>query len=518
MEQQTPPQWFAGRYELVSNEDGAVVAIDRQPWTRCWACGATSNDAGELFCTECGAALDSRQYRGQLLEGEEPTGLALVTEIEDEQARDTLPDIWDQARDGEQVLTLVADSGHAPVTPPLDEVLALRVGIQIAQLIQTLHAQQLALGAVTAADLELTAAGTPRLRNVPNLHRATDAKTEQQNDLRALTTLLEELTATPRTTRRLAEEAAEQQIAEPGLADALRAVRTGEINELAEMVERMEALLIERTHPTPLRARVGALSHVGMVREINEDSLFTLSLGTDQNGQGRTWGLYIVADGMGGHSAGEIASGLAIRGAVEVVLRTYLSPTLESDAPDADERLAEIVRKAIQQANEYVRREGRARNNDMGTTITMALVAANRAIIGNVGDSRTYLYRDGALRRISKDHSLVMRLVEIGQISDDDIYTHPQRNAVLRSLGDKSDVEIDVFVERLAPGDALLLCSDGQWEMTRDNQMVEIIAANDDPQAACTALIAAANAAGGEDNITAVLVQFDVYDTLIGDA
>jgi protein phosphatase len=104
-----------------------------------------------------------------------------------------------------------------------------------------------------------------------------------------------------------------------------------------------------------------------------------------------------------------------------------------------------------------------------------------------------------------------MRLVELGQITDDEVYTHPQRNAVLRSLGDKPEIEVDLFSERLRPGDALFLCSDGQWEMTRDPQMTEIIAKHDDPQAACEALITAGNANGGEDNITSVLVRFDSF-------
>jgi protein phosphatase len=147
----------------------------------------------------------------------------------------------------------------------------------------------------------------------------------------------------------------------------------------------------------------------------------------------------------------------------------------------------------------------------MGTTLTMALTAGDRAIVGNIGDSRTYLYRDGALQRISKDHSLVQRLVDLGQIGPDDVYTHPQRNAVLRSLGDRAELQVDVFSVRVKPGDALLLCSDGQWEMTRDPEMAAIIAANSDPQAACDALIAAANKAGGDDNITSILVKFEAY-------
>jgi protein phosphatase len=145
----------------------------------------------------------------------------------------------------------------------------------------------------------------------------------------------------------------------------------------------------------------------------------------------------------------------------------------------------------------------------MGTTFTMALVAGDRAIVGNVGDSRTYLFRDGRLRRITRDHSLVQRLVDLGQIAEDDIYSHPQRNAVLRSLGDRSEIEIDVFTERLRPGDALLLCSDGQWEMTRDPDMERLLAREEPPQAVCEALVAAANQAGGEDNIAVILVRFE---------
>ena len=503
---------FAGRYEIIAQQGTDVEVIDRQPWQRCWACGATSNEAGEHFCTECGAALDGRRYHGQLATGD-PAGLALVPAVEDAAARELLPPIWDQVRDGDAVLTLVAESGRAPLAPPLDELEALYVGRGLARLLHLLHTAGMALGSLSPGDVELSAAGVPRLRNVPGLHRiAPDDSRAIGADLRALAHLLEALTATPRTTRRLAEEQAEALAGTAGLGDVLSELRTGVIADPAALAGRLDALIAERTQPIPLRMRIGAAAHAGMVRELNEDSLLALDLCTIQNAQGRSWGLFIVADGMGGHAAGEIASGLAIRGAAEVVLRVYLAPTLEADAPYEEAHLKDVVHKAALQANEYVLREAHARDNDMGTTLTMALVVGDRAVIGNVGDSRTYLYRDGALRRISKDHSLVMRLVELGQISDEEIYTHPQRNAVLRSLGDKPELEVDLFSERLRPGDALLLCSDGQWEMTRDAQMAEIIQAHDDPQAACDALIAAANAAGGEDNITAVLVRFEPFD------
>ena len=502
---------LAGRYELVAQQGDQVEVIDREPWKRCWACGATSNDPGELFCTECGANLEGRHYRGQLIEGE-PSGLALVAAVADESARRLLPAIWDQVKDDDATLTLVADSGHSAVTPPLEELQALYIGRGLAYLLRQLHAENLALGSVKVGDVELTAAETPRLRAAPGLKRITAGdKKARAADLSALAGLLESLTATPRTTRRLNEEQVTEIIEMPGLVDVLRELRTNTIASAGDLAARLDDLIAERTEPSPLWSRIGAASHAGMVRELDEDSLLTLDLRTVQNSSGRSWGLYIVADGMGGHAAGEVASGLAIRGATEVVLSAYLTPTLDANAPYEETQLKDVVRKAVLQGNQYVLNEARARGNDMGTTITMALVAGDRAVVGNVGDSRTYLYRDGELKRISKDHSLVMRLVDLGQITEDDIYTHPQRNAVLRSLGDKPDIEVDLFTLRLRPGDALFLCCDGQWEMTRDAQMAEIIKQHDDPQAACAALIAAGNANGGDDNITAVLVKFEKY-------
>jgi len=181
---------------------------------------------------------------------------------------------------------------------------------------------------------------------------------------------------------------------------------------------------------------------------------------------------------------------------------------VQPDAVFNEEDARDIVRRAVLTANERVVAESAAQGNDMGATFTMALVVGDRAVVGNVGDSRTYLLREGKLSRISKDHSLVQRLVDLGQISDEEIYTHPQRNAVLRSLGDKAELEVDLFSTRLRSGDTLFLCSDGQWEMTRDAEMERILAKEGDPAEHCKQLIAAANQAGGEDNITVVLVRF----------
>ncbi len=512
MDQSTPPApqpLFAGRYEILVQTAAAVEVADRQPWVRCWSCSATTNEAGEIFCTQCGAALDGRRYHGQITTTER-TGLALATGVLDAGAREMLPPIWDQVQDGDRTLTLAAESTRAALKPPLEELDALFIGRGIAHLLVVLHNEGLALGGLEPTDVEINPARQPRLRAAPGLTRLIDPGMVGE-DLRALAALLEALTVTPRTTRRLDEENLPDP-AEPGLDDILREVRTGAITAASALEDRLDTLLASKTHPQPLRTQIGAATHQGMVRELDEDSLFYAELRIARKAAPQTWGLYIVADGMGGHSAGEVASDLAIRGAYAVVQDSYMGPTIDGDLPDEETRLKEIVRSAALRANEYVLREAQQRGNDMGTTLTMALVAGDRAIVGNVGDSRTYLLRNGELKRISKDHSLVQRLVDLGQIGPDDVYTHPQRSAVLRSLGDKAELNVDVFPVRLKPGDALLLCSDGLWEMVRDPQITKILMANADPQVAADLLIEAANKAGGDDNITVIVAKFDRYN------
>jgi protein phosphatase len=519
MDQSQPdtPSLIGGRYELIAeHENGHVEVLDHEPWRHCWACGSTDNLAGEAFCSSCGATLEKRTYQAVLSAAEQTNPLALVASVNDEFARRVLPSLWDQVEDNGRTLVVREPSETDQVTPPLDDITAMRAGLGMAYLLDVLHQNGMALGRINLSDIGLTVGSEPRLLQVPHLQRINDQDRAEavRNDLQALAELLEALTATPRTTRRLHQDMSPtdteaEQERDAQLGTILRQLRTDTISDAYTLAQHLVDLIRERTRPRALRQVYGSASDTGVVRDHNEDSLLTLSLTLNNSSLNHTLGLYIVADGMGGHAAGEVASGLAARGVAESLLANALAILLDPEADYDEKWFEDTLARAVFHANEAVRREGQARGNDMGTTLTVAIVIGDRAIIANVGDSRTYLYRDNKLRRISQDHSLVMRLVELGQLSEDDIYTHPQRNAVLRSLGDQSEIEVDLFTEQLQPGDALLLCSDGQWEMTRDRQMEQIIAAGDNAQHICQQLVAAANEAGGEDNITVVLARFE---------
>ncbi len=184
---------------------------------------------------------------------------------------------------------------------------------------------------------------------------------------------------------------------------------------------------------------------------------------------------------------------------------TYQAPQpIETD-------LEKLSLSAIQKANEvvfnYAKHKPRQAAN-AGTTAAMAVVRGENAVIANVGDSRSYLLRDRKLVQISSDHSLVATLAAEGRISPEEVFTHPHRNIIYRYLGNKKAVEVDVFHLKLQAGDILLLCSDGLWETVQsDEKKIELILGSPSIQAACDALIAAGNEAGGEDNISVVLVK-----------
>jgi len=269
-----------------------------------------------------------------------------------------------------------------------------------------------------------------------------------------------------------------------------------------------------------------ALYDPGKQRVVNEDRAWSQIY---MASEGEPVGLFVVCDGIGGHMGGDCASQWALE-TIKRELREIFCPfdprgTKELSRSELDaavrgssstrlsnvRKLERQVRRAVERANLVVYEYAQQRPekaNDSGTTITLALVSGERSVVANVGDSRTYLLRDGRLRQITQDHSLVANLVTSGQIKPEEVFTHPQRNLIYRSLGYKAELHVDTFVQAIQPGDYLLLCSDGLWEMVRDEQkMAQIILDSPSTEQACRSLVDAANEAGGEDNIGVVVVK-----------
>lgn len=283
---------------------------------------------------------------------------------------------------------------------------------------------------------------------------------------------------------------------------------TREITTAEALAEAFSEAMTAIRRPNSLRLRVGRHTDVGMVRDLNEDSLLTLELDRVHRSISRPIGLYVVADGMGGHAAGDVASGLAMNTIAERMATHLLVPQLSSDIDTEDFDAQLWLANAIQAANSAVYTHRQLTGTNMGTTLVAALLIGDTAHIANVGDSRAYLIaHNNSIHQITTDHSLVERLVALGQISPDEARIHPQRNVIYRTIGDKNEAEIDFFTEKLNPGDSLLLCSDGLSGKLEDAEIWRLVNRARSPQEACEELVQAANDSGGDDNITVIIVQ-----------
>lgn len=233
-----------------------------------------------------------------------------------------------------------------------------------------------------------------------------------------------------------------------------------------------------------MKVAIGAQTDVGLVREGNEDSYFADAP------------VFAVADGMGGHLAGDVASATA----VDVIKRHAAGSDMEEP-----EKLAAMLREANREIWDKAASDPALRG--MGTTCTLVLLDGSKAQFAHVGDSRAYLFHDGELRQVTEDHTLVGRMVREGKLRPEEAERHPQRSIITRALGVDEDVEVDVFSLDVADGDRLLLCSDGLTSMIGAAAISEVLAREEDPQAAADALVQLANDAGGEDNITVIVID-----------
>lgn len=250
--------------------------------------------------------------------------------------------------------------------------------------------------------------------------------------------------------------------------------------------------------------RFGVSTDVGLVRQNNQDSCLALVMDMQATSGPPLIGFFAVADGMGGHHDGEIASKIAVQTLGKQVITEVFRSQIEGVKPGANQRsIPEILDEAMKFSNTAVQ----ANVPDGGTTATCVLVRGSLAFFAHVGDSRAYVYSSDGLEVITRDHSLVRRLQELGQLTEEETEHHPRRNVLYRAIGQGDTLEIDIATRRLAPDTRILLCSDGLWGPVGDGRIKEILEEITDPQDACQKMIDEANAAGGIDNITAVIIQ-----------
>jgi protein phosphatase len=255
-----------------------------------------------------------------------------------------------------------------------------------------------------------------------------------------------------------------------------------------------------------------AHTNPGKARQVNEDSVFTF-VRPAKNGD--ALGLLLVADGIGGHKAGDIASKLAANTIFDSLAWFLEKDQTEDTRPlnaspelDPNNFIEKRLRRAVEAANfkifEYAQLNPEKAGN-MGTTITVALIWKHSMVMAHVGDSRGYLFRNGNLYQLTEDHSFVGQLIRRGQLPYDAYYEHPRRNVITRALGQFPEVQIDLRTDILQEGDKLLLCSDGLWEMLRDPRLTDYLNKSDDLNAIAHAMIQEAIANGGPDNISLVI-------------
>jgi protein phosphatase len=291
--------------------------------------------------------------------------------------------------------------------------------------------------------------------------------------------------------------------------NSIESARIPKRSPLQEDVERVLGQ-VEKLTETVTRGekKIGFATHVGMHRQLNEDSMASLEVTAAYESKTRKRVLLLVADGMGGHNAGEIASKIGSETIVNA-----LAQMLSSKDENAS-RYDETLRAAISLANQRILEASvqTPGSEGMGTTITLAIIDGNQLHSANVGDSRCYIINEEDVWQFTKDHSYVQQLVDQGQITCEEARTHPRRNEITRVVGYYGVVEVDTGITSLDQNDLVLICSDGLTAYVEDDELKRIVLDHTDPQKACDELVELANSRGGRDNISVIIAPANIVN------
>ncbi|HVN56217.1 MAG TPA: protein phosphatase 2C domain-containing protein [Anaerolineaceae bacterium] len=269
--------------------------------------------------------------------------------------------------------------------------------------------------------------------------------------------------------------------------------------------DQLETVTAEPLRFFPPQLVVGTAQSVGRQRDHNEDCLFAMSSMISGSENSLPFGIFMVADGMGGHENGEVASNVAVRTLSTYLMRKIYLPYIGIRTDMGGEPLQEILQTGVREAQQAVLRLAPRG----GTTLTAAFILGDQLTIAHVGDSRAYfIFPDGRMQAVTRDHSLVRRLMELGQITEKEAAVHPQRNVLYRAIGQGEPFDPDVNTYLMPHPGYLMLCSDGLWGVISEMDMFSIITGAENPSKACHNLVEAANAAGGPDNISVILAQY----------
>ena len=249
---------------------------------------------------------------------------------------------------------------------------------------------------------------------------------------------------------------------------------------------------------------VGSAHSAGVERSHDDDSLLVIVGGADGDKGLPDFGLFCVADGLGGYDYGHIASAVAVRTIAHRLTQAAFLHLLEIEPSEEPQLLDELIDQAFQEANQAVFKHA----SGGATTLTAALMLGDQLVIGHVGDTRAYSIRDGEFKCLTIDHSLIQQLIDSGTISDEEALDSPHRGVLWNAMGRNEDLKVDTIYYSALPASWLLLCSDGLWGVLSEEQIKNIVSGASGPQMACDKLVRTANEAGGPDNVTVVLIKF----------
>lgn len=474
---------------------------------KCWECGNKHSPATAQACTYCSAPLGARRFLMASREGDDSVGWQQW--VERRLAYPAVAAPLALYRYGDQVLSIFPWNGENLLLgepAPLPAPTLLSIAFQLGDALSFLHAHGVRLKRLSAGNVLIATDGTARLFDL-------EVEGLESKALQATA----DLTQPPvRDLRELAQ----------GLSHWLNAL-DDDLRRFFKKIQRgawpsadaLVAAISQWNHarrPRVQPVRCAAFSDVGLTRALNEDSWTWRQLRP-----GLT--LYAVADGMGGHEAGDVASGLAARTLVRTLERRLATPD-DADISQPREfppsfELEDALREACRAANTAVWTLAGGRAEHMGTTLVALLVvdpgrddptteaAAPWALLANIGDSRAYRLREGALEQITEDHSVVAAMVAAGKISAAEARDHPKANVLLNFLGMNLDLDVDIAQVDLRPSDRFLLCTDGLWGEVSDQEIARQLHHEGDPRRAVHRLLRAANDGGGRDNCTVLVVD-----------